>query len=82
VEPFRARFERRLRTIRSNVAETAVSTLIGEDLAIRRMTKESIEEERRVLGELRRRREIHDEVFHQLNYELDIEEMRLRTQRL
>jgi len=82
VDSFRARFERRLRTIRSNVAETAVSTLIGEDLAIRRMTKESIEEERRVLGDLRRRREIHDEVFHQLNYELDIEEMRLRTQRL
>jgi CPA1 family monovalent cation:H+ antiporter len=81
-ESFRARFERRLSTIRSNVEENAVSTIQHEDIALRRMTRESIDAERTVLAELRRGGEIHDEVFHQLAYELDIEDMRLRTQRL
>jgi CPA1 family monovalent cation:H+ antiporter len=81
LDPFRARFERRLRTIRPNVAETAASTISEEDLVLRRMTRESIEAERGVLVDLRRRGEIHDEVFHHLAYELDIEDMRLRTQR-
>lgn len=82
IEQFRARFERRLSTIRSNVAETAVSSLDQEDWAIRRMSRESIEAERGVLADLRRRGAIHDEVFHHLSQELDIEDMRLRTQRL
>ena len=82
VEQFQSRFERRLRTIRSNVEENAYSELVHDDLAIRRMTRESIEAERKALAELRRQGAIHDEVFHLIAQELDIEDFRLATQRL
>ena len=76
------RYERRVQTLQSNLEPTAFSPLFDEDQALRRLTRALLEAERKELTSLRRKAVIHDEVFFQLSRELDIEETRLRSQRI
>jgi CPA1 family monovalent cation:H+ antiporter len=76
------RYERRIETLRSNLEPTAFSPLFDEDQILRRLMRTLLEAERRELENLRRQATIHDEVFFQLSRELDIEETRLRGQRI
>jgi len=76
------RYERRLQTLQSNLEPTAFSPLFDEDQTLRRLTRILLEAERSELTSLRQKAVIHDEVFFQLSRELDIEETRLRGQRI
>jgi hypothetical protein len=76
------RYERRVQTLQSNLEPTAFSPLFDEDQVLRRLARTLLEAERKELASLRRKAVIHDEVFFQLSRELDIEETRLRTQRI
>lgn len=78
----RRRYERRLRTLEPNLHENAFSPINPEDRAFRRLLQSTITWEREVLQDLRTKAKIHDEVFHTLSYELDLEELRLLTPRL
>lgn len=73
------RYQRRLKTIRSNLEPTPFSSLMDEDQVIRRLTQEALAAERESLNEMRAKGEMHDEIFHALVQELDLEEMRLKT---
>jgi Na+/H+ antiporter len=78
----RSRYSRRLDTLRSNLSPQAFSPIVAEDQQMRRLMRDLIKWERGALENLRRGGEIHDEIFHSLARELDIEELRLRSQRL
>jgi CPA1 family monovalent cation:H+ antiporter len=79
LERLRERYEHRLNTIRSNLEPTPFSSLIDEDQALRKLTHEALAVERQTLNEMRKKGEVHEEIFHALVQELDFEEMRLRT---
>ena len=76
------RYERRIQTLQSNLEPAAFSPLFDEDQTLRQLTRRLLEAEREELASLRRKATIHDEVFFQLNRELDIEEARLGGQRI
>ena len=76
------RYKRRLQTIQSNLEPTAFSPLFDEDQTLRRLTRILLVAERKELVSLRQKAVIHDEIFFQLSRELDIEETRLRGQRI
>jgi len=76
------RYQRRLQTLESNLSDAAYSPLFDEDAKMRRLLREVIRHERQTLVLERDSGHIHNDVFHQLFRELDLEEMRLRTPRL
>lgn len=76
------RYKRRIRVLESNLKECPYSSLEPIDLEIRRITKKLLNTERQMLLKMRNEGEIHDEVFHRLEAELDIEYLRLKTQRI
>ena len=76
------RYERRVQTLESNLAPTAFSPLFDEDQMLRQLTRKLLEAERKELANLRQAAAIHDEVFFRLSREIDIEETRLRGQRI
>jgi monovalent cation/hydrogen antiporter len=78
----RGRYERRLETLKANLAPEAFSPFSLEDHQFRRLMRELLKWERQALENLRQGGEIHDEVFHTVARELDLEELRLHTQRL
>jgi CPA1 family monovalent cation:H+ antiporter len=82
IEQLRDRYNRRVQTFESNLAKQPFSQLFDEDMHIRRVLRETIDVERRALIGLRSRGGIHDEVFHEINRELDLEELRLKTDRI
>jgi CPA1 family monovalent cation:H+ antiporter len=82
IESMAMRYERRVQTLQSNLEPAAFSPLFDEDRVLRQLTHALLEAERKELDELRRKATIHDEVFFQLSRELDIEETRLRGQRI
>lgn len=82
VATMRVRYQRRLETLRSNLSPQAFSPMIAEDQQLRRLLRDLIKWERGAIEDLRRGGEIHDEIFHALARELDLEELRLRSQRL
>jgi CPA1 family monovalent cation:H+ antiporter len=82
VENAALRYERRVQTLESNLEPAAFSPLFDEDQQLRHLSRTLLEAERRELESLRRQAAIHDEVFFQLSRELDIEEARLRGQRI
>jgi CPA1 family monovalent cation:H+ antiporter len=82
IEELRRRYERRLQTVEPNLSEYAYSSTNVEDQQLRRLLQNIIRWEREALQELRHDGKIHDEVFHALSYELDLEELRLQTPRL
>jgi CPA1 family monovalent cation:H+ antiporter len=78
----RRRYERRLKTLEPNLQENAFSPVNPEDRQFRHLLQSTINWEREVLRDLRQNAKIHDEVFHTLSYELDLEELRLKTPRV
>lgn len=79
---FYNKLQRRLNTIKTQLEENPYSTLGDEYLIIKRLTMAAIQSEKEILIQLRRGGEIHDEVFHRLLDELDIEEMRAKSLRI
>ncbi|MBA3660214.1 MAG: Na+/H+ antiporter [Gammaproteobacteria bacterium] len=81
-EEFLNQIERRLKVIETQLSERPYSTLNNEYLGLKRLTLAAIESERKTLLKLRKSGDIHDEIFHQLSDELDLEEMRAKTLRI
>ncbi len=79
---FRHHFQRRLKVIQTQLDEFPYSTLNDEYNALRRLTLVAIVNEREALLKLRKSGEIHNEVFHLISDELDLEELRAKTLRL
>lgn len=79
---FRHHFQRRLKVIKTHLDEFPYSTLHDENKALRKLTLAAIRSERETLLKLRKSGEIHNDVFHLLANELDLEELRAKTLRL
>jgi len=75
-------FNRRIKALQNNHGSGAVSPLFNEESDIRQLTQRVLEAERSELERLRQQATIHDEVFFQINRELDLDETRLRAQRI
>lgn len=82
INDFIKHLHRRLDVIKTQLNQTPYSTLNDEYLALRKLMLSAIESEKRTLFELRKLGEIHDEVFHKLSDELDLEELRAKTLRI
>lgn len=82
IEHLSARYLTRLSVLESNLQELPFSKLDSVDQEIRRLTKKLLNTERSVLINLRREGSIHDEVFHLLEEELDLEDLRLKNPRI
>ena len=82
LDQFLIRYERRFRSSSSHLKEEAFSELVQEEIEIRRLTRITLEAERAALLELRLKGTIHEEVFHRLSEELDLEELRLKSARV
>jgi monovalent cation/hydrogen antiporter len=76
------RYARRIETLKSNLEPAGFSPLFDEDQVQRQLIRRLLDGERKELLNLRRSAAIHDEVFFRLSRELDIEETRLRGQRI
>ncbi len=79
---FYNQIQRRINTIQTQLEENPYSTLNEEYQALKRLTLAAIENERGTLIHLRKNAEIHDEIFHRLFEELDLEEMRAKSLRI
>lgn len=79
LELLRTRYERRLQTVRSNLEPAPFSPLVDEDQFLRKITGEALAAERKMLNQMRLNGEVHEEIFHALVQELDLEELRLKT---
>jgi CPA1 family monovalent cation:H+ antiporter len=76
----RALYEDRVRHLTDEVAETLSWSEDRHRLVeTRRLSREAIAAERRELIHLRRRAEVDEELLHQLEREMDLEETRLKT---
>jgi CPA1 family monovalent cation:H+ antiporter len=72
----------RIRILRSNLQDIAYSEISPLDQQKRQVGKNILKIERQVLNDLRKSGDIHDEVFQRLLRELDLEDLRLKTQRI
>lgn len=79
---FQNRFQRTLNIIKSQLDEFPSSTLNHEYNALRKLTLAAIANERETLMKLRKTGQIHNEVFHRLSDELDLEELRTKSLRM
>jgi monovalent cation/hydrogen antiporter len=79
---FREQFHQRLNIVQTQLDEFPYSTLNDEYSALRKLTLAAIANERETLLKLRKSGEIHNEVFHRLSDELDLEELRAKSLRL
>jgi len=77
-----SRYERRLQVLEANLMDAAYSPLFDEDSQRRRLLNEILRREREAILQQRDAGLIHNEVFHQLLRELDLDDMRLHSQRL
>jgi monovalent cation/hydrogen antiporter len=82
LESTAVRYKRRVQTLESNLEPAAFSPLFDEDQLRRQLTRKLLDAERTELANLRQAAAIHDEVFFHLSREIDIEETRLRGQRI
>jgi CPA1 family monovalent cation:H+ antiporter len=82
LEQIQTRYERRVRIFESNLKDQPYSELFDEDRHTRQLLRDMIQLERESLIKLRHEGAIHDEVFHTIARELDLEELRLKTQRI
>jgi len=82
VNQLERRYLRRLETLQANLSNSAFSPLFDEDAQRRRLLRAVIHEERQALVGLRDDGKIHNDVMHLVMRELDLEELRLWTQRL
>jgi CPA1 family monovalent cation:H+ antiporter len=76
------RYRKHITTYQSNLTDQPFSELFDEDQKLRMLMKEIIQIERKALVDLRVKAAIHDEVFHMLSREIDLEEFRLKTHRI
>lgn len=67
--------------MRTQLDDTHYSMLTEEFIALQRLTLAALESQRTTLIKLRKSGQIHDEVFHLLMEELDLEELRARSLR-
>lgn len=81
VADLRKRYERRKQIYEANLQEQAFTPLFDEDQLRRRLMRDVLKHEREALVRLRDGNQIHNEVFSQVVRELDLEELRLYTQR-
>jgi CPA1 family monovalent cation:H+ antiporter len=72
----------RTRTLRTNLEDIAYSEISPLDQQKRQVSKNILKIKRQALNELRINGAIHDEVFQRLLRELDLEDLRLKTQRI
>lgn len=79
---FLKQIERRINIIRTQLTDTPYSTLPVDYFSMRKLILTAIKSERATLIQLRRKGEIHDDLFRKLANELDIEEVRANTLRL
>jgi hypothetical protein len=79
---FKKQINRRLTIIRTQLEDTPYSTLVSEYFAIKKLALTAITAEKETLINLRKSGEIHDEVFHRLLEEIDVEEVRARSVRI
>ncbi len=82
VNDFQKQLDRRLKIINTQMNKNPYSTLTDDYMALKKVMLVAIASERKTLLELRKSGEIHDEVFHRLSDELDLEEMRAKTLRI
>jgi CPA1 family monovalent cation:H+ antiporter len=82
IQQLRGRYARRVQVFETNLTETPYSQLFDEDMHVRSILRETIDLERQALLRLRAQGAIHDEVFHSISRELDLEELRLKTDRI
>ncbi len=82
INDFKNQLDRRLKIINTQLNIKPYSTLTDEYLALKKLILAEIDSERKTLLELRKSGEIHDEVFHRLSDELDMEETRAKTLRI
>jgi len=76
-------FSKRVRALEDNHRPRAAAALVANhECDIKQLTQKVLETERNELERLREQATIHDEVFFQLARELDLEETRLRSQRI
>lgn len=79
---FRNHVERKLNVIKTQLDENPYSSLTDEYTSLKKLTMAALQSERSTLLKLRKSGEIHDEVFHLISDELDLEEIRAKTLRL
>ncbi|MEO5970626.1 MAG: Na+/H+ antiporter [Bdellovibrionia bacterium] len=82
LEQFLTRLEHRVRSSSSHLRDEPFSELIQEEHEIRRLTRITLAAERAALLDLRLKGTVHEEVFHRLSEELDLEELRLKSARV
>lgn len=82
VKEYKRKMHLKLTIVKTQLDQNPFSTLSDEYRNIKTLTLAAIDSEKRVLLELRKSGEIHDEIFHLLFDELDREEMRAQTLRL
>lgn len=82
LDPMITRWDAKLASLRSNLKDEGFSGLFSEEQTLRRVTREMIQVERDAIRRLRRQNQIHDEIFHLISRELDIEDLRLRSTRV
>lgn len=71
----------RKETLSSALYETPYSTLSKEYFTTKKLALGLVKAERRALLEMRKKGELHDEIFHKLLDEIDLEEVRIRSVR-
>lgn len=82
LQEFRKQIERKLKVIRTQLEENPYSSLTDEYTSLKKLTLAALKSERDTLLNLRKTGEIHDDVFHLISDELDLEEIRAHTLRL
>ena len=72
---------RKFQTFKNNLEETAFSPLFREEQILKKLIRHLHSVERKTLTHLRQNGAIHDNVFHYLSRELDLEDQRLQHPR-
>lgn len=76
---YKKQIQRRKKTIESQLADLPYTTLSNEYHAIKKLALMGTKRERRALLKLRKEGKIHEEIFHLLLDEIDLEEVRIRS---
>ncbi|VVC74940.1 putative Na(+)/H(+) exchanger [Aquicella siphonis] len=81
-QEFRAQIERKLKIVQTQLEDNPYSLLSNDYFAYKKLALAALAAERETLIWLRRKGEIHDEVFHRLLDELDLEDVRAKSLRV
>lgn len=78
----RNQIQRKIDVLHTQISDAPYSTLNTEYLALKRLTLVALQGEKQALISLRKEGELHDEIFHVLLNELDLEEVRVKSIRM